>query len=104
MTACKECKQELPPDENPPYQGMDGLRRDIAKLKYTGGIWWDYMWPEIKRVLKWPSPHNVTNFWVEGCRAEAYFFGHVLTMIFYRLPILAGIILFGLGLFGWLDQ
>ena len=64
-----------------PYENKDGLRRDLSKLKYTGAIWFTAMKPHFKRFAKRPLPHEYTNLWVEGCRAEPYFFGHVLTIV-----------------------
>lgn len=72
-----------------PYEGKDGLARDIAKLKYN---WDTYVkapmsvaWDEFLEAI--PNPiqmsHKYTNLHVEFCRADAYVAGHFYTVFFY---------------------
>ena len=61
-----------------PYEGKDGIERDIAKLWYEFDFYRKD--PKIRnawsRWLALPSPHNATNIYVESCRWYAYLTGH----------------------------
>jgi hypothetical protein len=74
--------------------GEDGLARNILKLKHTARVWWDSWKPHLVRWCKRPLPHEYTNLWVEACRAEPYFFGHVLTFASYVAGVAIVVYLF----------
>ena len=82
------------PEDPCDYEGLDGLQRDICKLRCEGAIWREHMKPEVCRWLKKPwSFHLMTNLWVEACRGSPYFFGHVMMMT----TVLSGSLIAGLS-------
>jgi hypothetical protein len=74
------------------YEGKNGMARDLAKLKAEFLTWWPDMKPHFTRYLKRPLPHECTNLFVEACRASAYFFGHVLSITWHVLIVVAVIL------------
>ena len=62
------------------YEGLDGLERDVAKLKSLRGPWREKMKPHFKRWRKKPFPHETTNLCTESGRADAYYNGHLMTI------------------------
>jgi hypothetical protein len=62
------------------FKGMNGIERDIAKLKNRWGPWRVAMTPHFKRFAKKPSPHNYTNLCVESSRADAYVNGKIMAV------------------------
>ena len=58
----------------------DGLKRDLMKLRDTRKIYKAVMRPHFKRFWRRPTTHNGTNLCVESCRAQPYYFGHVVMM------------------------
>ena len=76
----------------------DGLEKNLHKLKETRQVWWFRMKPHWKRVLKKPwHPHETMNFSVEACRAEPYYWGHIIYYV-----AMANLLAWGLAAFLWL--
>ena len=85
---------------NNPYEGKDGLARDIAKLKHRYGPWKGAMLPHWVRWKKRPFPHETTNLCTESGRADAYFNGHIMT-VYLHLSVVWTIGLLGLLIWRW---
>lgn len=75
-----------------PYEGKNGIARDIAKLKYQ--------WQELQAHPEWKiavkrwkkkkwSTHEQTNLWTEASRYQPYLAAHVAIVSLYVVGIFA---------------
>ena len=79
-------------NEQKPYEGMDGLKRNLARFKYEWIMLWHYMKPHWKRYLRKPwDSHAYTNLYVESRRHAPYLIGH-FDAVFY--PLLLALLFF----------
>ena len=68
-----------------PYEGLNGIERNIAKLGYEWRRLKDDMGEHVIRFAKKPwDVHAYTNLFVESARSQPYFMGHVYAI---ALPI-----------------
>jgi hypothetical protein len=64
------------------YYHLDGIERDIAKLKDEYVVWWTAVRPILWEFITLEGGvseigHNFTDLFVEGRRASPYFSGHI---------------------------
>ena len=75
-----------------PYEGKNGIFRDIAKLKYQ--------WQELQKHPEWKiavarwkkkpwSTHEQTNLWTEASRYYPYLTAHAAIVSLYAVTIFA---------------
>ena len=62
------------------YKDLNGLERDIGKLRYLYRPWLLKMRPHIDRFKARPTPHNFTNLCTESSRADPYVNGHIMAV------------------------
>lgn len=70
---------------NKPYEGKDGIKRDVARIGYELGqgfkifgiTFWEFITLKggVRNIL-----HNYVDIWVETLRATPYALGHLLAI------------------------
>jgi hypothetical protein len=73
-----------------PYEGKDGLARDLARMKYEAGKVGEQAFYRTRDMLTlrggWRRiGHNYVDIFVETLRAGPYFWGHIICW----LPLIA---------------
>ena len=73
-----------------PYEGLNGIERNIAKLGYEYRLLKRDMKEHVVRFAKKPwDVHAYTNLFVESARLQPYFMGHVYAI---ALPLVVALL------------